>query len=463
MINLTLVINARGGALAALFLTAAASFACGGDDCDEEAIAQELSDAMPGDTVTIGACTVRSGFTVKAGVTLQGEGPSSVIDSNTDAVAITFEGDGRAEVRDLNILSRSRAAVLGRGAGERVLSGVAITVEKGVGLAFENASLVELSNVAVTGPINSGNAVSVSSGATPMTHATHGLILVSIGDAQLSQVTISGFASVGALFVSSTVDWDGGSASDNLALGLGVEGGEVTLNEVSASRTFQGRLLLPAYGAVFTGNATVATTRLHVNENEGFGFLQHTGRGDHSNVDASDNDNAAAWAQSVAHFDLTGVFLRNKFAGVVLVDVLDAVVHNSQIEQTIGVQRIIDGIPRVVGDGIQMVRSADTSVLRDVTLTNNERVGALLELGGQTVTAATLDRVTVNVSNSSRGVVAQNGPKDPTWDSGVTRNGVSMADDNNAPALQSVEAVGPCNRPLESNLAISGLMSLIGL
>lgn len=459
MAKRTWLMTARGALLAAMFLGSA----CGDDDCNEEAIAQALSDAMPGDTVRIGACTVRSGFTVKGGVTLRGEGPGSVIDSNVDAVAITFEGPGRAEVRDLNILSRNRAAVLSRGSGERVLSGVAMTVEKGVGVAIEGASRVELTDVAITGPINSGNAPAVSSSATPMTHATHGLILVSVQDAQLSGVTVAGFARTGVLFTASHVEWSGGSASDNLALGLGVEGGEVTLDDVSASRTFQGLLLLPAYGAVFTANATVATTRLHVNENEGFGFLQHSGRGDHSEVDAKDNENAAVWAQSVAHFDLTGSFLRNKFAGVVLVDVLDTVVHNADIELTIGAQRIIDGIPRVIGDGVQVVRSTNTAVLRDLTLTNNERVGALLELGGQTVTAAALDRVTVNVNNGSRGVVAQNGVKDPTWDSGVVRNGVRGPDDNNAPLLQSVEAVGPCNRPVESNLAIDGLMALIGI
>lgn len=447
-----------------LALVALVVAACGSDPCDEDAIRDQLAHAMPGDTVMIGACTVQGAFVVPDGVTLRGEGLSQSTINSEEGAAISIDGSGRVEVRDLSIISGGRAAIIARGSGERVLHDITVTVSIGVGVAVQDAARLEMTRVSIAGPIDAQNAGSVPANASPMTHATHGLIAVSVADAVFQDVTVRGFAVAGTLLVASDAVWNGGSSSDNLAVGIGVEGGRATFEDFAVARTLQGSLLLPAYGAVFTSNATVSTTRVSLTDNEGFGFLEDTGRGVHTALSAGGNENAAVWAQGVAHFELSGTLSGNKFAGVVLVDVADAVVHDTTIDATIGATRIIEGQPYVVGDGVQVVRSANATVLRDVGLTNNERTGVLFELSGQTLTSASLDRVRVEVANTNQhGALAQNGVKDPNWDANVTRVNVTSQMDDGTPVLQSVQAVGPCNRPRDSQLATMGLMSLIGI
>src|SRR6187431_2509417 len=101
MISLRAVIVTRS--LVAAFVATTLP-ACGGDPCDAAALTEALARAMPGEIVTMGACTIPGGFTVGDGVTLRGRssGGSTIDGSNAEA-AIRIEGSGRVEVQDLAI------------------------------------------------------------------------------------------------------------------------------------------------------------------------------------------------------------------------------------------------------------------------------------------------------------------------------------------------------------------------
>src|SRR5262249_24770962 len=146
----------------------------------------------------------------------------------------------------------------------------------------------DLDSVTVNGPVNAGSAGSIPDPAVPADIATHGIVFVHVIAGNLADVHASGFATAGAQFFASGVTWSGGSASDNLGLGVGVEQGSAHLENVEVCRTMQGFRLFPAAGLYATG-ANLETTGLHACANEGLGVLQLGGAATHAGFDASDN------------------------------------------------------------------------------------------------------------------------------------------------------------------------------
>ena len=173
--------------------------ACGGDDaiCSADALESALLEAPT--TVQIGECSIEGSFTVPAGVDISGTGPASVISS--DGVALTLSGGA---VRDLMIDSSGRAAIVARDGTGITIERVRIRVTLGIGIGIESVSQVELTDVELSGPVSASNATQFPPTVTSTESATHGLVLVGVDDATLSNVAIRGFAEFGALFVGST-------------------------------------------------------------------------------------------------------------------------------------------------------------------------------------------------------------------------------------------------------------------
>jgi hypothetical protein len=449
----------------------ALSFGCGGGPfCSPKDINAKLKEAAPkGGTVEIGSCLVSGAIEVPAGATLKGMGADrSVIAGDGAHAAVLVRADqGTTVVSGFKILSKGPAGLVARGSGSVRIEGVTVEATAGVALGAENLGKVEMATVSVSGPVTMANASSVSNQVTPADNATHGLVLVNVSEADLSDVKASGFASVGALFAGSTVSWSRGGSSDNLGLGVQVEGGKVTLDSLSVCRTLQGVLLLPAFGLAVTGGAEVSTTALKVCENQGFGLLQDGGTASHAQIDLEDNMNAAFWAQHTERLDLTGMATGNHFAGIVLVDAQNAAIHDAQISNTVLATRVFHGstMEYQVGDGVQLVDAADTTVLKDTTIANNDRAGILVDLGGSTAKAMTFDNVTVRVSGAlQHGAIAENGPAPSGWDAGIRREGTTGSlDQSFAGMIPAVKIVGPCNLPRPTDLGTAGLASLTGI
>jgi hypothetical protein len=97
-----------------------------------------------------------------------------------------------------------------------------------------------------------------------------------------------------------------------------------------------------------------------------------------------------------------------------------------------------------------------------VTLTNNGRVGLLVDLGG-TGTVLDVGAVVVDAPGAAYGAIAQNGTVPAGWDAMVDRRGATLANDATfTGALDVAGAVGPSCLPDPSELASAGLASLLG-
>ena len=401
---------------------------CGGAEsiCD----ADGLKDALAaGGTVEVGGCEISGSFTVPAGSTLRGIDATSAIRGNLDLAADT-------RLESLRVIASDGVAVSSAGG---VIANVQIETT-GIGIGVEDGT-IELTNVVVDGK----------------DIAKYDVVLVRT-TATIDNLQTTKAMEAGAVLAASNFTWTGGSATDNRALGILVEGGQGTLDNVEVSLTRQGARLRPAFGAVFTDEADVSSEGLRLSENEGYGLLHHTGTGAHLNVEARDNGDTAVWVQQADGLEVTGTIVDNMFAGVVVVD-SDAVnLHDATIDRTIQALRLLEETGAVeVGDGIHLVRSNAT--LRDLTLSDNERAGILVELDGGTLDPNVFDRITVTAIDGSHGVIVQNGTTPQGWDDGITRLGVTAQADGQI-TLPSVEVVGPCERPASSG-AQDGIDNLL--
>src|SRR5687768_16622505 len=96
--------------------------ACGSDEpphCDPVSLQEALSRATPGDTISIGACTVSGTFEVPAGVTLAGQSSTSskIVGAPAQPALRLVPGSPATTLRNLTVESQGQLAIIARGAG----------------------------------------------------------------------------------------------------------------------------------------------------------------------------------------------------------------------------------------------------------------------------------------------------------------------------------------------------------
>jgi hypothetical protein len=335
----------------------------------------------------------------------------------------------------------------------------------GIALGIDGVDALTLTDVELVGPVGAANAGELPSDVTPFRSATYGLVVLHTRSAALEDVNVHGFAKSGALFVDSDTRWTRGAASDNLGGGLIAVGGKIALAELEISRTLQGFRIIPAYSAAFIGGADVETTNLSIANSEGYGILHDGGSGRHAGISLHDNGDAALWAQHATSLEVSGTIARNRFAGVVAVDSSNISIHDSTIDGSILTPRVLEETGSIsVGDGVQLVRPSGITSLKKLELHGNERVGVLVDLDGQTLGGMVLDDVRVYAEGEALGVVMQGGTAPSGWDANVNRTGAtSERDAMAAGTLPSVEVVGPCERPRDSDIGSASIESLAGI
>ncbi len=421
-----------------LAAAAVLSLACGcsSELCDAGELASALAAAHPGDTVTVGACRVTGSFTVPAGVSVVGQGPSTVLVASADHTALLLTGGTPAtRVASLAVESAGgRLAIYGRGPGDITLQDVSVTVTRGVGVGIEETANVTLTRTTLRGPVTPENVAGVPRPPTPATTGTHGLVLVRAGTATITDTSVRGFAIMGAELVSTTTTWTRGDADANLSTGIFVVGGSATFESASLSSTLAGVVLTPPYGGVGADGARIVTRSTSISGNNGVGFLHAADvMAEHHDVTASDNTQGGLWVQNVAGFALDGATstLRgNGFAAIMLVRSPGVTISDASIESTRSVTRMIGALGSVsVGDGVQMLGSHAGTLISGVRLVGNQRVGVLLDLEGGMLDSMPCSDVTVDGMGTSLGAVMQNGTSLPGWDTGITRAGATLAND----------------------------------
>lgn len=432
-------------------LMASSLAACGTGICDATELSEALAAARPNETVTVGSCDVRGSFTVPSAVTLAGEGPEShLIASGGPALILNGSREGMT-VSGLSISSAEASGVLVNG-GPATIRNVRIDASKGVALRIESATYVTLSDVTLTGPVTSEVAASLPPMPDSAVIATHGLVVRESSAVTFERVHISGFARFGALALNSTLTWTGGGASDTLGVGFMAEGGAATLRDTEFCRVFAGLRPYPAYGLVFTGDASSTTERVTLCDNEGYGMLQDGGIASHVDLVGTANREPAVWVQASSDFALSGtgsILADNALAGIVVVDSTNVRISDAQINASSLATRVVDvGGSVRVGDGVHLVvQDASAVRLTNVTLTDNARAGLLVDFLTGNLAAMDLASVTVDGTGTALGAIAQDGSgvlPSGVWDSGITRRGATLANDAALSArLDVVGIVGP--------------------
>lgn len=428
--------------------------------CDALALIEALSEASSGDTVEVGACRITASLTVPAGVTLLGQGQAvTTIVAPAGETAITLTpGTTATQLRQLSV-EADATGIIARGSGAASVTDVTVRSTGDIAMGVEALTDFSLSSVHLVGPLDVGAPVTIDMA------ETHGLVVVDVASADLDNVNVSGFTEFGAILVESTTVWTTGSLSDNVSTGLLVHGGSLTLSHVDISATRQGYGLTPPYGAVFSADADVTTTDLQVIGGEGVGLLHDATTAQHVDLVITDNDDAGVWIQQSNGVSVSGsnsLLSDNRLAAIVVVDSSNITFSDATIETTGLVSRVSGTSTVEVGDGIELVRATDSITLQNLTLSNNERIGLLVELGSGSMTGIEITDVTIEGTGSQLGAVAQGGTVADGWDSGISRDSdVAANDDAFTGTLDVVGLVGPNDLPAP-NVTEDGLDALVG-
>lgn len=431
---------------AAAALSAVLIGACGssteetsGPFCDGPGLATALSKAAPGETVRVGACRVTGSFTVRAGVHLSGaaRGQSVIVASGGPGVVVSPAAGASSSVADLSIESDGVAGITAIGQGEVVVERVDVTATKGIGIGAEGNSTLTINDAKLTGPVNAGNAATLPAEATPKDTATHGIVVVRVADARLSNVTVTGFGDFGALFDQSTVSWQGGSASANRGTGVMVQGGKATLESLKLCGTLGGSHKLPPYAGVFSQKAAITSRRLEVCDNAGVGLLHTDSPGVHVELTATNNAGPAVWTQQSDSLTITGTEIKNNaYAGLVCIETKAVTVKDMKFTTNVNGKKPVGSTGAdELGDGVQLVRCQFGIKFENVTFTNNARTGIQLELGAVDEENADLTwtNVVVQSTGAQYGALCQGdleawGPTDK-WSTGIVRQGSAVTND----------------------------------
>ncbi|MEM9193171.1 MAG: right-handed parallel beta-helix repeat-containing protein [Myxococcota bacterium] len=409
---------------------------CGSDTdlCAPGALQATLDAAQPGEAISVAGCTVDGPLILAPGISLRG---SNLTIRSLDGIGVVIEGapgSPLSELSGVEVEVTGRIGIAIRGATAE-LRDVGVRATQGVGVAVVDGGSATLRNVEVHGPVTRENAnaltrvipvapapgpcpaamcecepgqtlgeeVCDASGRPARVTATYGLY-ASGATLDLENVRVKGFAEFGAAFVNSIVSWDGGSAQDNLGIGIRQAGGSLSLQRVEAEDTLQGLRGAPAIGIAVT-DSTVSIGDIQLRDNDRYGFVGSVVSGEFLGVGAERNGDVGFWlADSGNVMFRNGRFSDNSFAGLVLHQVRDTELADSFFDSTLTAQRSIGVFGMVdIGDGVHITAPGPGLVLSNVTMENNARAGLVAEepMGGLTIRD-----VTVNGTGSQLGAVS---------------------------------------------------------
>lgn len=416
---------------------------------DGQAMVDKIAGAQKGDVIKLDVCTIQGPLVIPPGVTVQGAGKGlSRITTKAGTFAIhMLPGEPAARLSDVSVISSGTAAIAAKGAGAIELVNVEVDLTRGVGIAVEALSSLSMKEVSISGPVTPRSARAFPANVLPKEAATHGLVVLDVPSVTIEATTVMGFADYGAIFVDSNLDWSKGGSFATLGTGLYVSGGAAKLDALSLCGAFSGNRKLPAYNGVFAKGAAVTSTKLQVCDSEGMGLLHVGATAHHEDIVGTGNLGPALWAQQSTSFEIAGasnVLDKNRFAGLVLVDVAKVHLVNTKIANTEMVSRPYGaaGASVELGDGIQLIRSAAAVTFESVSLTNNAHTGLQIDVGPNELDSPLFHMkwmgVTVESSGAAFGAICQGSPNNVPhvwgpgvlgWDTGILRSGAAAVND----------------------------------
>lgn len=426
----------------------------------------------------MGRCRIDGSISVPDEVTLLGTANDADEDNgifSTEGAAVTLAPG--ASIENVHVVSSGDTAVLVRGEGERTLRDLNVEVVRGAGLAVRGAT-VRVSATRFDGPVDDpsdprfvrvagfrietacpddlecvcmpgevdGEMVCDGEGQWATWTAVYG-IYAQDAEVTLENVEVHGVAEVGAAFVDTDLQWNGGMIDGVLGVGSLVRGGTANVEGVRVQATSEGLRGLASYGWIATDDAVFDSEALVLADNDRYGFLNAGASGGHVDLVAQNNGDVGVWVQS-DDFALRGTGTQieaNAFAGVVVAESSGVVLEDATIEGTTTIRRTLGDLfgAQEIGDGVHVSGSAGVA-MRALNVLSNARGGVLVDLSSG---MPTFEDVQVDVAAGGFG--AQAGDRsggDLTitspggWDTGIARSAAAMAADADFTGV--IDAIG---------------------
>ncbi len=270
--------------------------------------------------------------------------------------------------------------------------------------------------------------------------------------------------------VPGTVSWTGGGVTGNVGIGLDVTGQEtVTADGLEIGGTYNGlsQTVASVYGGVFANGANVTARGLTVHDNAGYGLLHAAATATYDNLTVNDNGAAGVWVGQSDGFSIDGGHVTgNAFAGILVDESQNVSITNTDVTSTQAATRTLNETATVnVGDGIELMGSTTAVGLDTVTLTDNARVGLLVDLAGGPADGIHFAQVTAHATGTELGALAGTedashvslAPGAPSgWDTGIMRTGAATVNDTNWMGALDVAGV-----PTPQGLPYPGIAGIV--
>ncbi|MCC7536560.1 MAG: right-handed parallel beta-helix repeat-containing protein [Deltaproteobacteria bacterium] len=303
--------------------------------------------------------------------------------------------------------------------------------------------------------------------------ATEGLRVESVERVALSTVSIHGFASFGLVARrAASVHIENGRIEENLGVGILAEDASLDLRDVEVRETLQGFRAIPSYAAFVSRSddasaTTVTSQRLRVESNDAYGLVLLGTLSEHADLVARDNGDVGVWVGASRGFRATGadtLLEGNGLAGLLLSESSGIHVEGATVRGTreklrnVGAGDVSASVR--IGDGIQLAGSFADVTLRDVALSDNARVGLLVELPDASGDI-TFENVSVARGTGRAGALAgmRTGASQlvPTaalgWDDGILRDAdTEVVDRTFADVLDIAAVVAPGDAPIPDDV-----------
>jgi len=391
------------------------------------------------------ACVFSGSFVLPPGAVLHG-GTFDLGENDTITLMPSSGGDRRPTSLDGAhvVHGASTASVRVEGAGHAAITATTFDVTRGIAIGVSGAS-VTVDDVVVQGDVHRIDGLEL-----PMpTPATYGVAAIHGATVTITQSQISAMAIAAVVCTDSTVTLVTTVLDSNRGLGVLAFGSTVHATDLEIRGTISA-LGLPGMGIALLAGSTLATgARLHLHDAPGYGVFANGGSVTLTDPMISHMGQAGIWAEDVTLLSVSGgTFDANAGVAVAAIGVTRVDVHGATVTGTTNAP-----LPTMGGMGsesmadalhlVQRAGSPSTITLADLTLTNNARIGAILDGGGDPL-ALTVATTTVDGSGSELGVVAQHVASLPVgWDGGITRHGSTAMLDASAAILVVSDGVGP--------------------
>jgi hypothetical protein len=426
--------------MAVMVLCGAPSASCAGPsaECASDATAARIAALGAGETLELAStCVVSGALTVPAGATVRG---GTFMLGRADSVTLTASADGTplTTLEGARITGGSeRSSVRVLGSGSARIADTTFEIERGTAIGVDGAR-VEVQDVDIVGNIDPARVLDVPDPAPPDRFATYGVAVIHGGSVTITGGRIARLASAAIVCTDATLALTDVVLDENRGAGLLAFTCEVRATRVEVTRT----LALPGVGiALFDGSTLATGESLHLHDASGYGLFASASTISLTHPVVERMAQAGVWAENGASLTITdGMFDDNAGAAVAavgasLLDVRTTMVVGTRsallpTSEGAGADRFADAIHVA-----QLSSQACVVSIADVVLIDNERVGLVLDGGGDAV-ALTVARTRIEGTESALGAVAQNVDElPPTWDADVMRIGSPLSLDPAAGVL----------------------------